>query len=143
MIFLDKPKDFNPKIEVVSCLMEYKGSVLFLQRNDDKFKGGKWCRPAGKLNSGEEKSEALVREIAEETGFKVEPNNLEFLKTVYVRYPEFDYPYHTYRLILSVKPEINLNSNEHQNFVWLEPKEALKLDLLPDEADCLKLIYNI
>ncbi|MBU1038633.1 NUDIX domain-containing protein [Patescibacteria group bacterium] len=143
MIFLDKPKDFNPKIEVVSCLMEYDGVILFLQRNDDKFKGGKWCRPAGKLNAGENKLQALVREINEETGLEVKESNLEFLKTIYVRYPEFDYPYHTYKLSLRVKPDVKLNNNEHQKYIWLKPEEILNLDLLPDEADCLKLIYNL
>ncbi|MFZ5390726.1 MAG: NUDIX domain-containing protein [Patescibacteria group bacterium] len=143
MIFLQQPKDFNPKIEVVSCLMEHAGQVLFLQRNNDKFKGGKWCRPGGKLNPGEDKLPALIKEVSEETGFKAEENNLKFLKTIYVRYPEFDYLYHTYFLSLNLRPEIKLDNHEHQDYVWLKPKEVLALDLLPDEADCLKLVYDI
>ncbi|MEI6118972.1 MAG: hypothetical protein WCP92_07315 [bacterium] len=36
MLYKEKPADFNPKFEVVSCFVEYKNEILLLLRQDHK-----------------------------------------------------------------------------------------------------------
>lgn len=47
------------------------GKVLMARRNPDDFLGGTWELPSGRVEPGENIDDALVREVAEETGLQV------------------------------------------------------------------------
>ena len=143
MMYFEPPKEFNPKFEVVSCLVECRGEILLLHRHNDKPHGGKWGLPAGKINPGETKLPALAREIREETNLVLPPETLVYLKTVYVKYMDFDFVYHMYKTVLANKRNIVLSPSEHQDSVWVTPIQALKMNLIQDETECIKLIYNL
>ncbi|MEI6774245.1 MAG: hypothetical protein WCL18_05665 [bacterium] len=42
MIFKDKPENFAPKFEVVSCFVEYDNKILLLCRQDHKPEPNTW-----------------------------------------------------------------------------------------------------
>lgn len=48
-----------------------EGKVLLLHRADDDYLGGLWELPSGGVDAGESLTEALHREVAEETGLTV------------------------------------------------------------------------
>ncbi|MGW6309099.1 NUDIX hydrolase [Streptomyces niveus] len=48
-----------------------EGKVLLLHRTADDYLGGLWELPSGGVDAGETLTEALSREVAEETGLKV------------------------------------------------------------------------
>jgi 8-oxo-dGTP pyrophosphatase MutT (NUDIX family) len=98
---------------------------------------------AGKVDQGENLTQALIREVEEEIGLVVRPDDLKYFAGYYVRYPNYDYLYHIYHLSLSEKPVLNVNKDEHKDYRWITPKEALKLDLILDEDSCIKWSYNI
>jgi 8-oxo-dGTP pyrophosphatase MutT (NUDIX family) len=143
MIYQEKPEDFNPIFSIVSCYVEHNGRILLLHRQSQKPEGNRWGLPAGKIDEGESELEAMVREIKEETGQEFSPKALEYLDKVYVKYPEYHFLYHMFRVKLEEELPVSLSSKEHQDFQWLEPELALQLDLVRDLDKCLKLSYNI
>ena len=143
MISFEKPENFNPKFEVVSCFVEYDGKILLLHRQDYKPQGGTWGAPAGKIDPGENAEQSVIREIFEEIGLVVKPEEFIYIDKVFVRYPTYDFIYHMFSLKLNIEPVIQIRDNEHKDFQWIGPKEALKIDLIQDMDFCIKHFYNI
>lgn len=145
MVFLEQPKDFNPKYNVAGCLIECDENILLLHRQDYKPQGNSWGIPAGKMDP-EDKDNAistLLREVFQETGISLKEFDLKKINTFYVRYPEYDFVYHYYKNTFLKKPEVIINNNEHSNFLWVTPSEALLLPLIPGEDFCMKYAYGI
>ncbi len=143
MISNEVPEDFKKKFDVVSCFLEHQGKVLMLHRQDHKPQGNTWGMPAGKVHENESINEALSREIEEEIGLKISPENLQYSKKFYVKYPEYHYVYHVLVLKLEEIPELKLNLEENKEFQWIKPEEALKLNLIEDEDTVLKVCYGL
>lgn len=141
MIFRKKPSGFNPAFEVVNCFFEFDKKILLLKRHSSKFQGGRWGGPGGKVDPGEERSEALTREIFEETGLKVSKDDLIFFKSVFVKHSAHDFTYHMYHYQLPKKLSVVINPLEHEGYKWATPQEAIKMDLVEDQVACVKMFY--
>ncbi len=142
MIYNDIPDGFNPVFDVVSCFAEYNKKILLLLRQDHKPEGNKWGVPAGKVNKGEDILEAMVREFREETIVPVHPERFKYLRKIFVR-QEKDFIYHEFLLQLERMPNIIVNQNEHKDFTFVLPAEALKMNLIEDEEACIRLAYSL
>lgn len=59
-------------VSVVGALIEDDGRYLVCQRHADDTFGSRWEFPGGKVEQGEGKRQALVREIREELGVDIE-----------------------------------------------------------------------
>ena len=139
MIYIEKPENFVPDIEVVACLVEYNGKFILLHRQDNKIHGGKWGQPAGKVDpSDKDALSAIVRELKEETGIELKKEELNFYKTFFVSHPDRDFLYHYFNVHLKEEPKIILSNKEHKGFSWVTVDEALSLSLILDEDLCLK-----
>lgn len=57
---------------VCAVIFDEAGRVLLTRRRDNDL----WCLPGGAFETGESVKEAVVREVEEETGLKVEPLQL-------------------------------------------------------------------
>jgi len=141
MLYLKKPENFSPKFDVVSCFVEHGGRFLLLHRQDHKPQGNTWGVPGGKVEKGETNIEAIIREIREELGFHADPKKMKLIKTTFVKYAEYDFVYEIYRLQFETKPQISIDIKDHKDFVWVRPAEALKMNLIQDEDECIKLCY--
>ena len=55
------------------CYVERDGKYLMLHRvkKKDDYNGGKWIGVGGKFEDGESPEECLIREVMEETGYKI------------------------------------------------------------------------
>jgi len=142
MIEQEKPEGFTARFEVVSCFVEWRDEILLLLRQDQKPQPNTWGVPAGKLEGEEDRLQAMVRELKEETGLSINKTDLELLDKVFVSYPDYDFVYHIFRLRLDHQPEITINQQEHQDFRWVQPRQALELNLIKDLDSCLDLIYG-
>ena len=142
MIYIERPKSFDPKFGVVSCFVEHKREILLLHRQDHRPEGNTWGVPAGKVDGGEELLEALVREIKEETGFALPPSQISYFREVYVKYPNYDFVYHIYHTMLDPKQKVSINPKEHKDFRWISPENALNMPLIRDLDTCIKLFYE-
>ncbi|OGE30819.1 hypothetical protein A2631_03975 [Candidatus Daviesbacteria bacterium RIFCSPHIGHO2_01_FULL_44_29] len=141
MLYLSKPSKFSPRFEVVGCFVESNEEILFLLRQDGKSEGNKWGVPAGKVDSDESPEIAICRELKEETGLTV-PKIKHILK-VYVKYSEYDFVFNMYKARLSQRQNILVKKDEHKDYQWVTPKQALGLNLVLDMDSCIKLLYNL
>lgn len=123
-----------------------KKIIYLLLRRNLHWEG--WEFPKAGLNKGEGDSEAVKRELEEETG--LEARKIEkFNKT-----GKFDYNREfkdrpkvkgqTWKLYgVEVKDgKVKLDKNEHSDYKWLEFDKALKLLTWPNQKQCLKLVNN-
>jgi len=144
LVYETLPEGFSPKVEVVACFCLLDDKILFLKRNKDKPQGETWGVPAGKLEQDEQLQCAIIREVFEETCIVIQEKEIEFLKTVYVRYPENDFVYHMFRYKLFDYPsEMKISKREHQEAKWVTPQQALKMELIPGENECIHMIFNV
>jgi 8-oxo-dGTP diphosphatase len=106
----------------VKAIIEHDGKILLIKRSD-KYKGisGIWDIPGGRLEFGEEPEDGLRREVMEETGIKLTGiNRILDASTVY-NDDEKHIVRITYLCTAEVK-EMKL-SNEHTEFIWVDPKK--------------------
>jgi 8-oxo-dGTP diphosphatase len=109
-------------------LQDAKGRYLLMQRSSQS-KGwpGKWEFPGGKVDRGEELTDALVREWKEETGLNVSPMTC---LDVFDHEREHDrILYFVFRM--RAKSFRVKKSAEHDNFGWFTALEMKKLDVSP------------
>lgn len=111
-------------IEVVAAIITQDGKVLCVQRGEHAkdYISFKWEFPGGKVEVGENREEALVREIQEELAAEI--HELQFLMTVEHSYPDFHMTMHAYSCTLKTG-EITLQ--EHIDMKWLSTEELLSL----------------
>ncbi len=142
MIYETAPKGFNPMLEVVSCFVEHDREILLLHRQDHKNEGNTWGVPAGKKIDNETLLEGVIREIKQETGFIIQTDMFSYYGKVFVRYPNKDFIYHMFHTEMNKKKKVELNYDEHKDFRWISPKEALGMPLIKDLGTCIKLFYK-
>ncbi|NUJ98179.1 NUDIX hydrolase [Candidatus Gracilibacteria bacterium] len=135
MIFAEIPQDFNPKMEVSSCLIKCKDEYLFLLRHPNKPQGNTWGLPAGKLENNEDMFLACKRETFEETGFSLERENIKFYKSFPIRYKEYDFWYHTFLYEIDEKFDVKIDPVSHTDFIWLSLDEMIQKDNLIHDLD--------
>ena len=79
-----------PIVTVVGAILEdEQGRTLLAQRPANKSMPFLWEFPGGKVEAGENPEDALVRELCEEIGITVSPQNLKPLTFVSLAYPDF------------------------------------------------------
>lgn len=127
-----------PEIHVaVGVLTRHDGCVLLAERPAGKAMAGYWEFPGGKIESGEDAQDALIRELHEELGIAVEHADPWISRT-------FHYPHATAHLHLFRVTGWNgtLHGREQQRLSWQNPHDVNIAPLLPanhDIMDALRL----
>lgn len=126
-------------IEVVAAVIVRDGMILCVQRPEHtkEYVSLKWEFPGGKVEVGESREEALVREIREELAVDIEVS--EFLMTVEHTYPDFHLTMHVFKCALQ-SGEIVLN--EHVDAKWLTVEELGSLDWAAADVPVIKSLMN-
>jgi mutator protein MutT len=135
-------------IHAVGILIENtKGEILLLLRQKDKPEPNTYGPPGGRIEEGETKKEASMREISEEIGLEVLPDNLEYLKTYDNEWQSVgkNIKFEVFRSKLlneDFKPTLAIA--EAAGYLWIKPEEAHKRkDLMPGLYVILKDVYNL
>ncbi len=142
MLHTTRPVNFSSRFDVVSCFVIYEDQFLLLHRQDDvKKQPDTWGLPAGKIEKGETPMQAMLREIREETGLMIPLVRMKQHHTLYVR-GEYDFTYYIFHTVLIKEPEIILSPREHKAFAWVTQKEALKMKLIKDLDESIKVFFK-
>ncbi len=123
------PKPFLLAVKAIA--RDSEGRILLLKRSDAaRLYPGRWDVPGGKVDPGESFSEALIREVAEETGLSVELTSV-------VGATEFELPGARFAVLFMearcTGGEVSL-SDEHVAHRWALPSELADIDF-SDELD--------
>ena len=122
------------KIPVVAAVIRREGKILATQRGYGPQKDG-WEFPGGKVESGEDPREALVREIREEL-------RVDIVLGVEIGVVEHEYPNISIRM-QCFWAEIREGSpvlTEHENAKWISADELEQVDWLPADRKILPKI---
>lgn len=114
------------RLSVKIVVRDGTGRCLLLKRSlSSKGNPGKWEFPGGKIDPGESFDEALLREVAEETGLTISLDGVA--GTAESDLPAWKVVY----LILEGRAELGqvLLSEEHDDHVWVDPEELPTVDL--------------
>ncbi|HEV7121278.1 MAG TPA: NUDIX hydrolase [Candidatus Paceibacterota bacterium] len=143
MIYKERPADFNPKFEVVSCVLQHDGKFLLLHRHDHKPQGGTWCLPGGKADADEDLPSAIAREMREETGYDAGPEEFTASHSLLVSHDGYDFIYTVFSHVLPEPLEVRLEESAHKGYRWVTLEQALELPLMPDEDESIRTFYGL
>lgn len=124
-------------IEVVASIIKREDKVLITRRSYGDF-ADLWEFPGGKIELGETKEEALIREIKEE--LELDINNLEYLTTVEYDYPSFHLTMHCF--ICDIYGG-TLSLNAHNDAKWVSLKELLLQNWVPADVEVVEKLLEV
>ncbi|MEY4575970.1 MAG: hypothetical protein RL701_673 [Pseudomonadota bacterium] len=104
-----------------------QGEVLLVRNSYVSF----YSSPGGYLNRDEDGRHAAVRELAEEVGVHVTPDQLTLALDVTHPWEHKQDHVQIYELTLPERPRVNVDHREVVDAAWFTPERALKLQLFP------------
>ena len=124
--------------EVVAALIWNDDKFMICQRPAHKARGLLWEFVGGKVEPGETKEQALIRECREELAVTLSVGEI-FMDVIH------EYPDILIRLTLfhCTIPEGYPEALEHNDIRWIHPSEIDQYDFCPADTDILKRITRI
>lgn len=126
-------------IEVVAAIIQNNNQILCVQRGPSKYAyvSHKYEFPGGKVEVGETKEQAIIREIKEE--LHIDIINPQFYLTVEHTYPDFAIVMHSF---LCVTETQQLTLTEHIDAKWLKNSELELLDWAEADVPIVKKLIQ-
>ena len=121
--------------EVVAALIWDKDKFMICQRPAHKARGLLWEFVGGKVEPGETKEQALIRECQEELAVMLSVGDV-FMDVVH------EYPDLTVHLTLfnATIAEGEPQKLEHNDIQWIKPSEIVNFEFCPADKDILQKI---
>ena len=123
-------------IEVVAAIVLDGNCVFATQRGYGKWRGW-WEFPGGKIQTGESREEALVREIKEELDATIVIDR--FYTTINYDYPDFHLTMHCY---LCRIPDGHYTLKEHADARWLTADTINTVKWLPADEGLVADLFQ-
>ena len=124
--------------EVVAALIWDKNRFMICQRPEHKARGLLWEFVGGKVEPGETKQQALVRECREELNVTVDVGEV-FMEVVH-RYP--DITVHLTLFCATIAEGIP-QKLEHNDIRWITPAQIPEYDFCPADEEILRRITEV
>ena len=122
-------------VQVVAALVVEGGKFMICQRPAHKARGLLWEFVGGKVETGETKEQALVRECREELGVTVQPG--EIFREVDHEYPDITIHLTLFRArIVAGRPQ----RLEHADIRFIAPEEIPQYAFCPADESILARI---
>lgn len=123
--------------EVVAALIWDGERFLICQRPANKARALLWEFVGGKVEDGETKEEALIRECHEELAIELSVGDI--FMTVVHEYPDISVKLILFNAIIKEGVPQKL---EHNDIKWIAREEIPKYDFCPADVEILKRIAN-
>ena len=125
-------------VEVVAALIWKNGKFMICRRPAHKARGLLWEFVGGKVEPGETKKQALVRECREELAVTVAVQD-EFMSLVH-EYPDITIHLTVFNAYIAEGVPQLL---EHNDVRWIPPKEIKNYDFCPADNKILEKIAEV
>ena len=122
------------EIKVVAAIIQKENKILATKRGYGEFIN-MWEFPGGKIELGETKEQALVREIKEE--LNIEINVDKFSLDIEYQYPNF---YLFMSCFMCSIKEGSIELLEHNDGKWITKEELNTLNWLPADIDAVNYL---
>jgi 8-oxo-dGTP diphosphatase len=122
---------------VTAAVLVHRGKILLSRRRENAPYPLLWEFPGGKVESGEDPHDCIIREMREELAIDVKVEGI--YEVVYYRYPERAVLVLAYRCQWLSGEIADLEVHEH---CWVEPQELLQYDLLPADIPLAERIVR-
>lgn len=119
----------------MSALAIHDGALLLVRRRPGRPGGGRWAMPGGRVEPGERLADAVVRELAEETGLRARCGD-------FVGWAERigeggHFVILDFRVTLESPPGAAAAADDATDLAWVPLGEVADHDLVPGLADFL------
>ena len=125
-------------IEVVAALIWDNDQFMICQRPAHKARGLLWEFVGGKVEAGETKEAALIRECREELAVTVSVGDV-FMEVVH-EYPDITVQLTLFNAVISEGVPQKL---EHNDIRWITPAEIPQYDFCPADIEILDKIMEL
>ncbi len=122
------------QIKVVAAIIQNENKILATKRGYGEFIN-MWEFPGGKIESGETKEDALIREIKEELNVKI--NVDKFAIDIEYQYPDF---YLFMSCFMCSIKEGSIELLEHNDAKWVTKEELDTLNWLPADISVVNYL---
>ncbi len=124
--------------EVVAALIWQEGKFMICRRPAHKARGLLWEFVGGKVEEGETKEEALIRECIEELGVTLSVG--EIFTDVVHQYPDLTVHLTLFNAtVVEGEPQML----EHSDIRWITPSEISHYDFCPADVEILNKIIEV
>ena len=124
-------------VEVVAGLIWREGKFLICQRPEHKARGLLWEFVGGKVEVGETKEQALIRECQEELALNVMPLDV-FMDVTHI-YPDVTIHLTLFNATATGEPQ----KLEHNDIKWIAVSEIDNYEFCPADKDILEKLKEI
>ncbi len=131
----------RPFLSVRAIITNETGNVLILKRVEGSCGGGDWCLPGGSIDYGQTSSDAVIREIMEETSLTChEVKFLFYLDSL----PDRDLTQHYVNLffLCNTSGRVILN-HESSDYKWIGPGDMQKYKIAFKNDIALEKFWQI
>lgn len=122
------------EIKVVAAIIQKENKILATKRGYGEFIN-MWEFPGGKIELGETKEQALVREIKEELNIEISVD--KFALDIEYQYPNF---YLFMSCFMCSIKECSIEFLEHNDGKWITKEELNTLNWLPADIDAVNYL---
>ncbi len=122
------------EIKVVAAIIQKENKILATKRGYGEFIN-MWEFPGGKIELGETKEQALVREIKEELNIEISVD--KFALDIEYQYPNF---YLFMSCFMCSIKEGSIEFLEHNDGKWITKEELNTLNWLPADIDAVNYL---
>ncbi len=123
--------------EVVAALIWDQNRFMICQRPAHKARGLLWEFVGGKVEAGETKEQALIRECCEELAITLSVGDV-FMDVMH-EYPDLTVHLTLFHATIAEGEPLKL---EHNDIKWITPREIPDYDFCPADEEILKRIIE-
>ena len=124
--------------EVVAALIWKNNKFMICQRPAHKARGLLWEFVGGKVESGETKEQALIRECREELNVLLSVGNV-FMEVIH-EYPDITVHLTLFNATIAAGEPQKL---EHNDIQWITPSKIQKYEFCPADEEILARICEV